>query len=311
MSLFDDSEDDMSDFGMNSESDGDDDDNTTFTVANVLENRKEKSNRRDTITRIMPMITIHDSDKYSIPTTVEKARMDHYQQEDRCTQLWATESLMDDSPTNSKNDDDIQCVRRRPAESIFRNPSQDCRVDNELSYQAITVLRSIASASHINHSDVRVLDKNGIDVIRDEAQHSNRHSSDTSLSTREAIATTKHGLNSTKWHDKSFPAARGGNVKALVTSALKIVADGLAPLVVESWDADEHNLSGRKRIIGSDDNKENADNRMKNRRKSFNIRAEMTLLQDLVQEKSDECARLKNVSTFIYSSNVGVSVAPC
>lgn len=291
-SLFDDSDDELSDFGMSSECGDADDDVTTFTVATVLANRKEQSNRRDTITRIMPTITIHDSDKYAIPTTVQKARMDHnHQQEERRAQLRTSESLLGDSPTNSENGDDIRYRRNRHKESIFRAPSLDGRIDNELQNNSTTMLRKIAPASQIEAAHGV-----GLDYSREQADQSNnrRNSSVMSMSTY-ATHRSVPDIHRSKSQDKPIPTTRGANVKAIVTSALKIVADGLAPLVVESWDVDEpRNLSGKKH--GIDDEKENHDNRLQNRRKSFNIRAEMTLLQDLVQEKTDECAKLRQVS---------------
>ncbi len=295
-SLFDDSDDDISDIGMNSECDADDD-NTTFTVATVLANGSEKSNRRDTITRIMPTITIHDRDKYAMPTTVEKARMNpHHQQEENRTQLRSAESLIDDSPTNSENEEDFQCRERRLKESIFRAHLLDGRMGNELQNNSMTMLRTIAPANHVEATD-RV----GIDNIPSYTTQQQRHQSGaTSMTNCEEIATNGkvHAVNRSKNQDKAFPITRGANVKALVSSALKIVADGLAPLVVESWDVDEpQNLSGNKRSKSIDQDKENSHKSMQNRRKSFNIRAEMTLLQDLVQEKTDECARLRQVSS--------------
>lgn len=295
-SLFDESDEDSSndDVGMNNSECCDDE--TTFTVATILPNRKEKSNRRDTITRIMPTITIHDSsDKYAIPTTVEKARMDHQHQYHHRQQLWATESLIDDSPTNSENEDDGLCRKSILKDSIFRAPSQDGRMDREIHNKSITMVRNIAPAY-----PVKATDEAGTDYSRNHASQPNRrHSSTMSMTTFQPIVAKSDApdILRTKSQDKNLPTARGANVKALVTTAFKIVADGLAPLVVESWDVDEsHNLSGKKRSKGNDENKENNDNRIQNRRKSFNIRAEMTLLQDLVQEKTDECAKLRQVS---------------
>jgi hypothetical protein len=288
-SLFDDSDDELSDFGMNSECCDADDDVTTFTVATVLANRKEESNRRDTITRIMPTITIHDSDKYAIPTTVQKARMDHHQQEERRTQLRTSESLLDDSPTHSENDDDIRYRRSMHKESIFRAPSQVGRIDNELQSKSTMMLRNIAPASQIEAAAGV-----GIDNNREQRDQPNNRRYSSAMSTY-ATQRSAPDIHRSKSQDKPISTTRGANVKALVTSALKIVADGLAPLVVESWDVDEpRNLSGKKH--GIDDEKENQDNRIQNRRKSFNIRAEMTLLQDLVQEKTDENAKLRQVS---------------
>jgi len=78
--------------------DDDDDDATTFTVATVFENRgrKRDKSRRDTITRTMPTISIHDDDRYAIPTTVQKKQMGHQTREERM-QLRVSSSLMDDS----------------------------------------------------------------------------------------------------------------------------------------------------------------------------------------------------------------------
>jgi hypothetical protein len=296
-SLFDDSDDDVSDIGMNSECDADDD-NTTFTVATVLANSSEKSNRRDTITRIMPTITIHDRDKYAMPTTVEKARMKpHHQQEENRTQLRSAESLIDDSPTNSENEEDFQCRKRRIKESIFRAPLLDGQIDNDLRNTSMAMVRTIAPAHHIQAND-----RDGIDNRQSNTTQQNHHQSSATLMTYyEGIATkgNSHAVSLSKIQNNAFPTARGANVKSLVSSALKIVADGLAPLVVDSWDVDEpKNLSGNKRSKGMDQDKENNDKSMQNRRKSFNIRAEMTLLQDLLQEKTDECARLRQVSSY-------------
>jgi hypothetical protein len=57
-----------------------------------------------------------------------------------------------------------------------------------------------------------------------------------------------------------------------------------------------HYVSGKKRSLDIDGAGDNNDKRQRNRRKSLNIRAEMTLLQDMVQERTEECARLKRVS---------------
>lgn len=290
-SLFDDSDDDKSDFWMNSELLGDED--TTFTVATVLASRKETSDRRDAITRLMPTITIHDNDKYAIPATVEKTPMIvHHQRDERLptTQLWATESLIDDSPTNSDNEEDYSFRESGSKENIFRASSHDGRRDKEVQNKSTAMLRNIAPSR-----PMEVVNQVGIESSQCKASEPNRrHSSVVSISTNETIATKiAPDIHRSHSQDKQFPTGRGANVKAFVTSALKIVADGLAPLVVESWDVDEPtNLSGKKRSKGDDENKENYNNR----RKSFNIRAEMTLLQDLVQDKIDESARFRQVS---------------
>ena len=118
------------------------------------------------------------------------------------------------------------------------------------------------------------------------------------MSVYEDIAAAKRRMSSdpaqTKKHNT---AAKGRQVKNIVTTALKSMADGLTALDgVGSWDVDkiEDDVSypGKKRAIEN-----NIDHRQrKNKRRSLNIRAELTLMQDMVHEKTEECDTLKRVS---------------
>jgi len=108
-------------------------------------------------------------------------------------------------------------------------------------------------------------------------------------------------LNHTNSLDYDF-AAKGTQVKTRVATALKTVAGGLAARNscdgVGSWDVEQmQHMSGKKRGIDSDEEHE-SDHRQRNRRKSLNIREELTQMQDTVHERTEECASLKRVSSY-------------
>ena len=324
-SLFDDSSDsENSSFGMNGESDTDDSD-TTFTVATVLQKRRGSSDRsrRDTITRTMPTVSIHDShDKYAMHTTVERKPVHHHLSEER-TQLRVTESLMDNSSADSEKENhgtfrrdskfrisDVSGLTSRGSVggSIFRTPHRDL-IDDDLANKSTVVRRNTASvdaSKQINLLDEESADDSEfVDSPNDAEQSNRRRSSEKFMSVYADIAATKAQSSAqTKDRDGGYATAKAANVKTLVTTALKTVAEGLVAHAISNtcdgigtWDVDNaHYVSGKKRSLDIDGAGDNNDKRQRNRRKSLNIRAEMTLLQDMVQERTEECARLKRVS---------------
>ena len=102
------------------------DDATTFTVASVLERRD--SSRRDTITRVMPSMSISDGDKYGIPTTAQKKQSMRHER----TELRSTSSLLNDSSGSEHDGDDegelerVAFAHQPGVEAIFRAPSNEC-----------------------------------------------------------------------------------------------------------------------------------------------------------------------------------------
>ena len=325
-SLFDDSSDsENSSYGKNGESDTDDSD-TTFTVATVLQKRIGSSDRsrRDTITRTMPKVSIHDShDKYAMPTTVERKQVHLHLREER-TQLRVTESLMDDSSSDSEKenhgkfrrgckfrDSDISGLTSRGSVSgsIFRTPHREL-IDDDLANKSTVVRRNTASldaSKQINLLDEESdKDSELVNSLNDAEQSNRQLSSEKFMSVYADLAAKKNAqsLAQTKDRDGGYTTAKAVNVKTLVTTALKTVAGGLVAHAtsntcdgIGTWDVDDaHHVSGKKRSLDIDGAGDNNDNRQRNRRKSLNVRAEMTLLQDMVQERTEECARLKRVS---------------
>ena len=323
-SLFDDSSDsENSSFGMNGESDTDDS-ATTFTVATVLQKRRGSSvrSRRDTITRTMPTVSIHDSlDKYAMPTTVERKHVHHHLSEER-TQLRVTESLMDDSSADTEKenhgtfrrdgkfrDSDVSGLTSRGSVSgsIFRTPHRD--INDDLANKSTVVWRNKASldaSKQINLLDEESAnDSEFVNSPNDSEQSNRRRSSDKFMSVYADLAAKKAQSSAqTKDRDGGYATAKAANVKSLVTTALKTVAEGLVAHAtsntcdgIGTWDVDNaHHVSGKKRSLDIDGAGDNNNDRQRNRRKSLNIRAEMTLLQDMVQERTGECAILKRVS---------------
>ncbi|KAL7541100.1 hypothetical protein ACHAWF_006853 [Thalassiosira exigua] len=279
------------------------DDATAFTVATVMEKRRSRNSRRDTITRIMPTISIHD--KYAIPTTVDKKQSlgtEHQNKEER-THLRLTSSLMDNSSSDSEHDgDDIRRAQHFTGfpvvqktsfnEDIFRTPSQ-CAVSSSKP----TVLRRNGAANDdsgkSNLLDALEDNEDGVETSPNNTDVSNPvHRSDTFMSIYEDLATktrTPSELHSTKEND-DFPR-RGVHVKTLVTKAFKNVAElaghssSNVACDATSWDVEK--LSGKKRANDGNDYGQ------RNRRKSMNIRAELALVQDMLHEKTQECNELK------------------
>jgi hypothetical protein len=312
-SLFDDSSDsENSSYGTHGESD---DSDATFTVATVLQKRSGSSGRslRDTITRTMPTVSIHDShDKYAMPNTVERKQIHHHLNEER-TQLRVTESLMDDSSSDSEKenhgtirrdskfrDSDISGLTSRVSVggSIFCTPHGDL-IGDDLANKSTAVRQNTASLDASKQINL-------LDSPNDAEQSNRRRSSERFMSVYEDLAAKQIAQSSaqTKDRDRGYATAKAVNVKTLVTTALKTVAGELIAHAssnrcdgIGTWDVeDTHNVSGKKRSLDIDDAGDNNDNRQRNRRKSLNFRAEMILLQDKVQERTEECARLKRVS---------------
>lgn len=312
--------------------DGLDDD--AFTVATVLDKRDRPtdSSRRDTITRTMPTISIHD--KYAIPTTVQKTVIANHQQEER-SQLRVTESLMDDSSesendthefrsrTHRERDSHISDITTKNSfgESIFRTPSEVGHRMDDLSNKSTTIRRNTVALDasiqtnlldsevdnkESNLLDVEVDEEDEIDPSLNQAKQTNRrHRSDTFMSVYEDLA-AKRTTTSTTQNESNYATARGAqvktHVKTIVRTALKSVADGLAAHATSnscdgvSWDVEQiKKLSGNKHSIDMDGSERSDDDR-RNRRKSLNIRAELTLMQDMMHDKTEECDSLKQVS---------------
>jgi hypothetical protein len=145
---------------------------------------------------------------------------------------------------------------------------------------------------------------------------SRRHSSETFMAVYEELAAKNNAQSSTQTNDRDslHDSAKAVNVKTLVTTALKLVTDGLVAHAtstscdgIGTWDVDDtRNLSGKKRSLGIDDSDNNNDGKQRNRMKSLNIRAEMTLLQDLLEERTEECAKLKRVSELLSSHGTSI-----
>ena len=357
------------DIGSPNYDDGDDDDDaTSFTISNVLQ--KRDSSRRDTITRTMPTISIHDddnstdnnitTDKYAIPNTVQKKQIDRYQQEERL-QLRVTESLIDDDSDSDDNDekishDALMGCDNDEAQSLSQHSSAHCDMINTSNITSKSAADSIScdmdddisskskpttdASKQTNLLDDEELDdvdnvvllgSNPVkctqtntnetyednDIGTDDSpkitkakETNRRHSSDTFMSVYQDLAsksrdqqqqstqtnTTQEGHN----YNNTAATVRGIQVKTLVTTALKTVAEGLASHVTStscddsSWDVEKiQHISGNKRSIENDGS--NGQHQQRFRRKSFNIRAELTLLQDMLHEKTEECASLKQV----------------
>lgn len=326
-SLLDNSSDsENSSYGMNSESDADDD-GTTFTVANVLQKRGGPSDRsrRDTITRIMPTISIRDShDKYAMPDTVQRKQM-HHNLDSAPFQLRVADSFMDElsqsrgeSRDEFRRESNISGMTSRASfgGSVFRTPLRDRIMGDDIANESTIIRRNGASldaSKQTNLLDEEALDDDEIEFgnIPDDSKQSNRrrHSSETFMAVYEELAAKKIARSSAQTNDRDSVHAspKSVNVKTLVTTALKIVTDGLVAHAtsttcdgIGTWDVDEtRNMSGKKRSLGADDAGNNNDGKRHNRRKSLNIRAELTLMQDLLEERTEECAKLKRVSELL------------
>ena len=219
-----------------------------------------------------------------------------------------SENDTDELRRGSDGDADLSGINSENScrEGIFRSPTQDDQIEVS-STKSTTVRRNTAAidtSKQTNLLDIEVDCEVGIDTSSKQAKHTNPiHSSDTFMSVYEEIAAKRITFSNTqtKKEDIDF-TGRGTQVKTLVTTALKSVADGLAASNscdgVGSWDVEELQLSGKKRAIDIDERSKD-DNRQRNRRKSLNIRGELTLMQDAVYEKREECVILKQVSTLL------------
>lgn len=145
-------------------------------------------------------------------------------------------------------------------------------------------------------------------------RNSRRHSSDTFMSVYEDLATKSRRTaslgsqsrpikvtqnnSSTMYNSNNNTATgRGKQVKTLVTSALQTVAEGLVVSHnscdgIGTWDVDKVQMSGNKRMSIENNSNNNNNQRRKSRRKSLNIRAELTL-------QEEECAALRQVSLWL------------
>lgn len=141
-------------------------------------------------------------------------------------------------------------------------------------------------------------------------RNSRRHSSDTFMSVYEDLATKRRTASlgssksqpikvaqsnsSTRYTTNNTATGRRKQVKTLVTTALQTVAEGLVVSHnscdgIGIWDVDTMPMSGNKRMSIENNSNNNNNHRRKSRRKSLNIRAELTL-------QEEECAALKEVS---------------
>ena len=276
--------------------DDDDDDATSFTISNVL--KKRDSSRRDTITRTMPTISIHDdnatdiTDKYAIPNTVQKKQIDRYQQEERL-QLRVTESLIDDDSDSDDNDEKIShalgCDNDEATLSQHSSEHCDMNTTSNITSNSKSGTATMDASKQTNLLDeeeldsvdnVLLLDSNpnkyaktnetyeDNDINTDDSpkiikakETNRRHSSDTFMSVYQDLASKsrdqqpeqtkttqeEHNYNSTA-------TVRGIQVKTLVTTPLKTVAEGLASHATStscdgdsSWDVEklQHDLPFR------------------------------------------------------------------
>jgi len=141
-----------------------------------------------------------------------------------------------------------------------------------------------------------------------------RHSSDTFMSVYEDLATksrrtaslgsssqpikvAQNNNSTSRYSNNNTATGRRKQVKTLVTTALQTVAEGLVVSHnscdgIGTWDV----VSGNKRM--SIENSSNYNQRRKSRRKSLNIRAELTL-------QEEECASLRQVSLWCGDGECG------
>lgn len=301
-SLFDDSSDSEINRELesddNDEEEDDDDDATTFTIATILQKRSGDKSRRDTITRTMPTISIHDSsDKF-----------------DKCKELLKTESLvMDDSSRfpsgRESNISDITSMES-DAGGLFSTPSRDSNVDNKSAN-----MPTIARRNTANCMNDKVTNEPSATIMMECTISKRQSSIDKFLSVYEDLDAQQITYTLTRTNDQSTShattTATAMSVKSFVATTLKNVAEGFVARAtsntiadtcdgIGSWDVDEDtsNYSSKQSSLDMNTTTDynNKDIIPRNRRKSLNIRAEMTLLQDMVQSKTDECSRLKRVS---------------
>ena len=307
-SLFDDSSDSEMNRELESDDDDedDDDDATTFTIATILQKRSGDKSRRDTITRTMPTISIHDSsDKFG-----------------KCKELLKTESLvMDDSSRfrsgRESNISDITSMES-DAGGLFSTPSRDSNVDYEFVNMPAIVRRNTA-----NCTNDKVINEPSATIMTECTISKRRSSIEKFMSVYEDLAAQQTTYTSNRTNDQSTSHATTNataiSVKSFVATTLKNVADGFVARAtsntiadtcdgIGSWDVDEDisNYSSKRSSLDMNTTIDynNKDTRPRNRRKSLNIRAEMTLLQDMVQSKTDECIRLKRVSVLLSLANI-------
>jgi len=183
-------------------------------------------------------------------------------------------------------------------------------VDNNSASNKTNLLdEEIANGTFTAQTNEDLLDNDDDSIVENvfTKRNSRRHSSDTFMSVYEDLATKRRTAslgsqsrpinitqnNSTRYNSNNNTATgnRRKQVKTLVTSALQTVAEGL---VVNShscdgigtWDVD---TCRNKRMSIENNSNNNNNHRRKSRRKSLNIRAELTL-------QEEECAALKQVS---------------
>ena len=256
----------------------------------------------------MPTISIHDSsDKF-----------------DKCKELLKTESLvMDDSSRfrsgrgRESNISDITSMES-DAGGLFSTPSRDSNADYEFVNMPTIVRRNTANC--INDKAVNEPSA----TIMTECTISKRRSSiEKFMSVYEDLEAQQITYTSTRTNDQSTSHATTNatamSVKSFVATTLKNVAEGFVARAtsntiadtcdgIGSWGVDEDisNYSSKRSSLDMNTTIDynNKDTRPRNRRKSLNIRAEMTLLQDMVQSKTDECIRLKRVSVLLSLANI-------
>jgi hypothetical protein len=251
----------------------------------------------------MPTISIHDiSDKV-----------------DKCTQLCKTESLvMDDSSHHFRsgresNISDITAMES-VAGGLFSTPYRASDEDDKYANMPTIIRRNTANC--MNH---KVINECSATNMTEFNLSKRRSSIEKFMSVYEDLETQQITDTSSRTNDQSTShvttTARAVSVKSFVATTLKNVAEGFVARAtsktiadtcdgIGSWDVDEEtsNYASKRTSLDIDTTIDynNKDIRQKrNRRKSLNIRAEMTLLQDMVQSKTDECSRLKRVSVFL------------
>lgn len=312
-SLFDDSSDSEMNRELESDDDDedDDDDATTFTIATILQKRSGDKSRRDTITRTMPTISIHDSsDKF-----------------DKCEELLKTESLvMDDaSRFRSGRESNISDITSMESDAggLFSTPSRDSNADNEFVNMPTIVRRNAA-----NCMNDKVINEPSATIMTECTLSKRRSSIEKFMSVYEDLEAQQITYTSTRTNDQSTSHATTNatamSVKSFVATTLKNVAEGFVARAtsntiadtcdgIGSWDVDEDSSNYSSKRSSLDMNTtidyNTKDARPRNRRKSLNIRAEMTLLQDMVQSKTDECSRLKRVSVLLSLVNISLALS--
>ena len=294
-SLFDDSSDSEMNRELESDDDDedDDDDATTFTIATILQKRSGDKSRRDTITRTMPTISIHDSS--------DKFRS-------------GRESNISDI-TSMESD----------AGGLFSTPSRDSNADYEFVNMPTIVRRNTA-----NCMNDKVINEPSATIMTECTLSKRRSSIEKFMSVYEDLEAQQITYTSTRTNDQSTSHATTNatamSVKSFVATTLKNVAEGFVARAtsntiadtcdgIGSWDVDEDSSNYSSKRSSLDMNTtidyNNKDARPRNRRKSLNIRAEMTLLQDMVQSKTDECSRLKRVSVLLSLVNISLALSCC